>query len=543
MLRIRHLSSAALFALLPCSALAATYTVGPAGSGAQYTQLGAVFSARDLTPGDIVLVKGGATYNGGVVVEDDDSGTAANPVIIKWDRTGGTRPKLQGGEHTVKFQESNHIVFEGFDVTGGSKSCIFNGGHNVTVRDSVIHDCPAHGVLGADDGSGSFTLEYNEIYNAGANDQKHPIYMTSDAARYPGSVFLMRYNYVHDGKGGNLIKSRHERNLIYYNWLEGGVYQEIELIGPDCAAWPNGNPPNINADSDVVGNVIIHTSTTHNSAIRLGGDLNGRSRGLVRLVNNTILIDRAAGGTSAVLVQLGLKGLEMHNNVIYQPSSTGAPAILSENNNPQNVQCGFSDKRPWLDGVRRVAGSDNWVESTATQVPSEWVRTSLGIDPLLTNIAQRKLRPGPGSPLLNRGNNAPTTPAGFPFPSPLTLPAYDPPLRAKLAIGDEHARLPLGAPIDIGALEEKDIDDFLQPIRVNGSQPLIPPRPGAQGQVNPPVPAPSISSPAAVVRNASPPSGSATETRRSPSTRGRYRTHRGICWRFPWARHRLWCLG
>ena len=528
-----------LLAMSAVPAFCRDLTVCP--SQCDYTQLKKLLADENLGPGDRVLVRGGATYSGDIKVESDDTGAPGNPLVIKWDGAGGTRPVLQGGvDHTIKFEESNHVVFEGFDVTGGAKSCIFNAAHEVTVRDSVIHDCPAHGIIGADHGSGSFTLEYSEIYNAGAGEQKHPIYMASDAALYPGAVFLMRFNTVRAGKGGNLIKSRHERNLIYYNWLEGGLYQEIELIGPDCAEWPNGNPPNINANSDVVGNVIIHTSA-HNSAIRLGGDLNGRSRGLVRLVNNTILIDRAAGGASAVLVQLGLKGLEMHNNVVYQPANTAAPAILSENTNPNDVQCGFSDKRPWLDGVRRVAGGDNWVESGATQVPPEWVRTSLGVDPLLTDIAQRKLRPVAGSPLLNRGNNAPATPSGFPFPSPLTLPAYDPPLRVKLAIGDEHARLPLGSPIDIGALEEKDIDDFLQPIRVNGSQPLIPPRTGVQGQpASSALPVPGASS-IPTPRDAPPSLRPANETRRSPSTRGRYRGSRIACWRLPWARNRFWC--
>lgn len=524
-----------LLAMSAAPALGRDLTVCP--SQCDYTQLKKLFEVENLAPGDRVLVRGGATYAGDIKVQSDDSGAPGNPVVIKWDGAGGARPVLSGGANTIKFEESNHVVLEGFEVTGGGSSCVFNAAHEVTVRDSVIHDCPAHGIIGADHGSGSFTLEYSEIYNAGAGVFKHPIYMASDAESYPNAVFLMRFNTVRDGKGGNLLKSRHARNLIYYNWFEGGLYREIELLGPDCEAWPNGNPPDIKVDSDVVGNVVIHTSSIQNSdsAILLGGDLNGRSRGLARLVNNTILIDRTKAGANAIRVQLGLRGLEMHNNVIYQPASGAAPAILSENNSPDNVQCGFSDKRPWLDGVRRVAGSDNWVESTATQVPSEWVRTSLGIDPLLSNIAQRKLRPIAGSPLLNRGNNAPTTPAGFPFPSPLTLPAYDPPLRVKLAVGDEHARLPLGAPIDIGALEEKDIDDLLQPIRVNGSQPLIPPRPGVQGQANLPVSAP----PSRGVK----PSPTSNETRRSPSTRGRHRSIRGMCWRIPWTRHRLWCRG
>jgi hypothetical protein len=42
----------------------------------------------------------------------------------------------------------------------------------------------------------------------------------------------MQYCYLHDQNGGNNIKSRAERNEIYYNWVSGGFYGEIELIGP-----------------------------------------------------------------------------------------------------------------------------------------------------------------------------------------------------------------------------------------------------------------------------------------------------------------------
>jgi len=46
---------------------------------------------------------------------------------------------------------------------------------------------------------------------------------------------------VHDGNGGNGVKSRAERNEIYYNWIEGSLYHELELIGPTRrAASPKG---------------------------------------------------------------------------------------------------------------------------------------------------------------------------------------------------------------------------------------------------------------------------------------------------------------
>ncbi|HJR74531.1 MAG TPA: hypothetical protein VJ806_12950 [Luteimonas sp.] len=470
-----------LSALVSAPAAAATYTVGP--SGRQYTQLTALVNSVNLQAGDVVLVDGNATYAGGIVVSEDDGGAAGNPVVIRWRRDPGTsRPKLQGGTHTIKFQESDHVVFEGFEVTGGTSSCVFNAAHDVVVRDSVIHDCPAHGVLGADIGSGSFTLEYNEIYNAGQGTQRHAVYMASDEVAYPGSVFRMQYNYVHDGKGGNLLKSRHERNEIYYNWFEGAAYQEMELIGPDCEAQadnPGWTPGLKTENSDVVGNVIIHTATGWPNALRVGGDLNGRNMGHVRLVNNTILLDRG-GSVNAVLVQLGQGRLEMHNNVFYQ-SQGASPAIVRENpaSDVDVPFCAPLDREPWALG-RKVTGSNNWVQTNAALVPgaSEWSGTLKGANPsswTADDITQRLLRPKAGSALLNAGNPAPPAPIGSPFPTPLLVPAQDPPSRIKLAIGGQRTRGTADG-LDIGAYERAEVLPGGEPKPMEGTQPLIPPR-------------------------------------------------------------------
>ena len=464
-----------LWVIVPVSAAAATYTVGPAGSGRQYTQLSAVFTGNNLAAGDIVEVDGSATYSGGIVVGDDDGGTEANPVVIRWRRTAGTtRPLLQGGTHTIKFEQSNHVVFEGFEVRGGTSTCVFSEAHNVTVRDAYIHDCPSHGILAADQNSGSFTLEYSEIANSGQGDTRHSLYMQSDEVSFPDTVFRMRYNYVHDATGGVLVRVRHQRAEIHYNWIEGSNLHEVELIGPDCETQKPAWTADVRReDAEVVGNVIIHTAASRSgNALRIGGDLEGRNQGRTRLVNNTIVFDRA-GTANAVLVQLGQGSLEMHNNVVFQAS--GTPAIVRENpaSNVAVPTCGPQSREPWSGG-RKVAGSNNWVQTSASLVPAEWTGTLRGTDPLLTSVAQRSLRPTTGSPLINAGNNSATTPAAFPFPSPLALPVYDPPLRAKMAIGAQRARTALAGVIDIGALEQFESSGST-PIRVNGSQPLIPP--------------------------------------------------------------------
>src|SRR3546814_18590369 len=98
----------------------------------------------------MVLVDGGTTDNGDIIVRSGDRGALGNPVTVRWNRSvGSTRPVLQGGAHTIKFQQSNHVVFEGFDVRGGTSSYLFSEAHDVTVRDTIIRDCPSHGILAA----------------------------------------------------------------------------------------------------------------------------------------------------------------------------------------------------------------------------------------------------------------------------------------------------------------------------------------------------------------------------------------------------------
>lgn len=459
----------ALAAGIPLCAQARTLTVGP--SGRQFAQLRDVFSTQNLEPGDVVLVDGGATYES-AVMGSDDGGSPTQPVTVRWSGTGATRPKLSGGIHTIKFQGSHHVVFDGFEVTGGSNTCIFNEANDVTVRNALVQGCPAHGILGADRGSGSFTLEYSEVRDTGAGTTKHALYMQSDEVAFPNAVFTMRFNYVHSGNGGNLLKSRHQRSNVHYNWFEGAAYQEIELIGPDCqtqsADW---TPALKREDADVVGNVFVHTSSWRNVA-RLGGDLNGRSNGRVRFLNNTFLIDRA-GTANAVLVQLGLEALQMDNNVVLQTGS-GAPAIVAENpaQDMELPYCAPFDREPWVSG-RRVAGRNNWVETAATAVPIEWGMTRKGSDPGFVNVAQRALRPGTGSPLIDMGNANAGMNSGFEVPGALARAVFDPPLRRKIAPGEARARIVIGPDIDIGALEQVDAADL--DVAVNGSRPLLPP--------------------------------------------------------------------
>lgn len=396
------------------------YRVGPTRT---YKTLADV--AGRLAPGDVVEVDGNVTYPGDIRLRK--GGTQSSKVTIRGVRVSGKRPILKGGTNTIEIN-ANHIVFEGFEVTGGTSRCIFHHGHDIIIRDTVVHDCPAHGILGADQDSGSLTLEYVEVYRCGSGTTRHPIYMATDERAYPGAVFRMQHCYVHDATGGNAVKSRAERNEIYYNWIEGGHYKDLELIGPD------GQDPNLaREDSDVVGNVFRKTHTQY--VVRVGGDGTGDTNGRYRFVNNTFLLKQ--GSSAAIHLFDGIESIELHNNIFYRVGGG-------------SVQV-FRDDAKWATGKPLIKGVNNAVP-TGTTVPSGFTGTKIVSDPGFTDIANLDVTLLPTSPLRNAGVNSTSGIAGRTFPSPLALPLYHPP-RARLEPVGTAARRPIEGAIDLGAFE------------------------------------------------------------------------------------------
>lgn len=404
-------------------ASAATLQVGPTRS---YKTLGAV--AGIVNPGDVVEVDGGATYP---AVAFTRAGSAASKITLRGIRVGGKRPILSGGTNSIELA-GDHYVLEGFEITGGSSRCVFHHADDITIRDSVVHDCPKQGILGADQDSGSLLLEYTEVYKCGGGTQDHQIYMATDEVAHPGSVFRMQFCWVHDGNGGNNVKTRAERNEIYYNWVEGAVYHELELIGPDpdgaASSWTEALK---REDSDVVGNVLRKTGGSGSFA-RIGGDGTGQSKGRYRFVNNTFV---STIDTTALRMFTGLESVEMHNNVFFR---TGGFRVVRA----------VSGEVAWVAG-EQIAGSNNWVSTGSTFIPTQWTGTITGADP---GLVASSYTVAAGSPLIDKGAATTAGPAGYAFPSPLAKPAFHPPIHVQLAPGTAAARPASGA-IDIGAFE------------------------------------------------------------------------------------------
>ncbi len=417
----------------------ATYQVGPSRT---YTTLQAV--AGLLNPGDIVAVDGNHTYPGGVVF--NRAGTAAAPIHIRGIRVNGQRPVISGGVNAVAFTTpwpynlpdgGHHYVFEGFEITGATSRGIFHQARDLTVRDCLITHC-RNGILGADQGSGSLLLEYTEIAHCGEGGSAHQVYMATDEVNNPGSVFRMQHCYIHSGNGGNNVKSRAERNEIYYNWIEGAFYHELELIGPDAAA-DGGNPHLIREDSDVVGNVLIKKLTAAGNnpnfyVIRIGGDGTGETHGRYRFLNNTII----AGSGDVFRMFDALESVEIQNNVLYNPSGVLAFHRTVE--------------ADWVTGEAVISGRNNWVQIGTLRIPTQLVGTISGAAPGFVDIEQEDLEPAAGSPLIDAGVLPTVPPAGFEFPNPLPAPLKLPPPGAIEAPGTASDRDLAGA-IDIGAFE------------------------------------------------------------------------------------------
>ncbi|MCA9618951.1 MAG: hypothetical protein KC731_08015 [Myxococcales bacterium] len=387
-------------------------------------------ASRSVDPGDLVEVQGPRVYKGRLFFQRP--GTKEAPITVRGvtkdgkTAVGTDRPRIVGGDNTITIN-GGHYLFEALDISGGDIRCVFVYGPDVVLRDLVIHDCKLHGLLSADEDSGNLLVDRCEFFGSGNGDRNHQIYVTSDQWKHPGSVFRLQFSYIHDGKGGHNVKSRAERNEIYFNWIEGAVYHELELIGPDVR-----DPPAIREDSEIVGNVIRKT-TDKTFPMRLGGDGTMDTDGRYRLVNNTFIL--VNGQRAPLRLFEGVESVELYNNVFFLEG--GGPIKLFR-----------TELVEWTRGKPVIVGSHNFIPEGSTEVPSELSGTVTG-DPKFVDLAGFDLRPAPGSPLVDAGAASTPTNPEAPFPRPLPEVTHQPPRRG---IPGGTPR-PKHGPIDIGAFE------------------------------------------------------------------------------------------
>ena len=264
--------------------------------------------------------------------------------------------------------------------------------------------------------------------------------MATDEIAHPGSTFRLQYCYLHDGVEGDNVKTRSERNEIYYNWVElaGTSGHGLGLFAPDAEDNADVLVNTAREDADVVGNVIIQA---RNACARIGGDTPGYpTNGRYRFVNNTFILTSARG--DVIRTFNTIETLEMYNNAVYGATAGADIRVLNDADGA------------WVHSPRSVIGANNWIVTGATMVPApgEWTNTLRGSVSPFANANAKNYLPGTGSPLINAGVAATPTIAAYPFPNPLFPPAYLPPQAILIDTGSAAHRPSDGA-IDIGAFE------------------------------------------------------------------------------------------
>jgi hypothetical protein len=471
----RQVMCIAVVMCLHASALAGNiYNVGPGQPYANFQAL------PDLSAGDLVLVDGGgAVYPGNINFFDEGHGTAAEPIVLRGVVIKNQRPIISGGTNCIRL-DNDYYWLENFEVTEGTSRGIYTAGHGNVIRNCVVHDCANHGILGGDGGSGDLLIEYTEVHHCGNGLSNHQIYVATDNDEHPTAIFRMQFCYIHHGNGGNNVKSRCGRNEIYYNWIEGAFYHELECIGADPAGQTTP-PETVREDSDIVGNILVKTNGT-GLICRVGGDGTGASDGRYRFVNNTCVM---FSGTQAVFrYQDIMESMECHNNAFLRAAGGGV-RIYSDSLSEPISSVAF-------------AGTNNWIPTGSTFVPSQWTGTIVGSAPGMADAAGFDFTPTVGGAIINAGNPSPATIPAHPFLSALFPPAYHPPPRTLIAVGMAQAR-PVNGIIDIGALEYApmipcpadvtgnevvDIDDLLAVINAWGSAGSTPADITGNGVVN-----------------------------------------------------------
>lgn len=405
------------------TAMAATYQVGPSRSLTSLHQVESI-----LQPGDIVEVDGDATYTGDIHIRPASAGTESQKITIRGVIVNGKRPVISGGQSYGIVLHGNHTVFENFEVTGAQGACIIDKAHDLTLRNLHVHDCPGQGILGMDADAGDQTIEFSEIDHCGSELYDHQIYLANDETLYPNARMRVQFNWIHDGNGGNDLKSRASRNEIYGNWIESPHYHILDLIGADGQdQWL------AREDSDVVGNVLIQTSAYQ--IARIGGDGTGASQGRYRFAYNTIV----ASSSQSMLFRAidEIESVAIHDNVFVVPDG-GAPNLID------------TSEAVWTTGSPQLAAQNNFVQS-GISLPPFFSGSMQGADAGFVDPTHGDFTPKPDSPLVDGGTTG-LGPTNYEVPNALAVPTFVPPARFVPQDLVPIARPTDGSP-DIGAYE------------------------------------------------------------------------------------------
>ncbi len=283
--------------LLSGAATAATLEVGP---GKPYAAPCAAIAAA--AAGDRIEIDAAGTYRGDVCGWTTSGltlvGVNGRPAIDAngMNAQGKAIWVISGDDTTVE-----NVELSGATVPDANGAGIRQEGKNLTVQGCYFHD-NQDGILAGDAPGSTIVIEGSEFAHNGAGDgQSHNLYINHV------DKLIFRWNYSHHAVVGHLLKTRALVSDIRYNRFSDEA---------DGTASYEINVPNAGTTM-IVGNVIEQGPMAMNSAIiDYGSEPTGfNATSDLYVVNNTIVNDRAAGGTFVQIAAIVTTPAVLTNNI------------------------------------------------------------------------------------------------------------------------------------------------------------------------------------------------------------------------------------
>jgi hypothetical protein len=183
--------------------------------------------------------------------------------------------KLKNANNKNRFFLGNQLIPYADNAAG----IFVNKGDNVRIKKCVINSCCMGIMTSHYPHVGDFTLSSSFIHENGDFSGKgwgHGVYLCARRT-------VIEFNRFGDlCSDGNVIKDRSQTAVIRYNWIEGGMSHQIDLVEDNQNSYKNAN-------AYVYGNVILQGHKVRNpKMILFGGDVGGSRQGILYFFNNTV---------------------------------------------------------------------------------------------------------------------------------------------------------------------------------------------------------------------------------------------------------------
>jgi hypothetical protein len=256
---------------------------------------------------------------------------------------------------------ASYIIIDGFEIRNANNTNSFvnasgnnqayndnasairveNGSH-ITIRNCIVH----HNGNGIQTGKNTHNvlIESCQIYQNGVcqweNSYIHNMYLSGRN----GNTITVQYSYIGELLSqGQQVKSRAEKFVFRYNWLEGGRNAQMDLV--EDYEVSNTIP----YDAYVYGNVIIKPDPSDNSVmIHFGGDQPDTSRmGTLHFYHNTCVIKDTKTWESRRIFKISSENAHViaNNNIFYLATPTTYELLA---------------------GSLNLSGTNNWLAQSIT---------------------------------------------------------------------------------------------------------------------------------------------------------------------------------